>query len=264
MPQLLEKKPREKQKEKTVIKIGTPTKVLVLNSSPKRDKGNTSFILNPFIEGMKDKGADVETINLYDMNIVPCTGEFYCWEVSPGNCAQKDDMQLLYPKIKKADFIVLAAPVYIEMINAKMKNVIDRMSPLLEPFMVPMLHTTQHQLRDGVRHANVVLISTCGNWEMENFESIVNYIDKFCKYFSYKFAGVLLRPHADIISKMLANGKDLDDIAESARTAGEELIENGTISGDLADIVSEELMSREEYIKNMNDYFRVEIAKNKK
>jgi multimeric flavodoxin WrbA len=253
--QLLEKK--QKQKVKTVIKIGIPTKVLVLNSSPKRDKGNTSFILKPFIEGMKDKGADVEIINLYDMNIVPCIGEFYCWEVSPGNCAQKDDMQLLYPKIKKADFIVLAAPVYIGMVNAKM-------NPLVEPFMVPMQHMTQHQLRDGVKHANVVLISTCGHWEMENFENTVDYIDTFCKYFSYKFAGVLLRPHADIISKMLANGKDLDDISESARTAGEELIENGTVSKDLADIVSEELMSREEYIKNINDYFRVEIAKNKK
>lgn len=38
------------------------TKILATNSSPNMDKGNTALILTPFIEGMKEAGADVELI----------------------------------------------------------------------------------------------------------------------------------------------------------------------------------------------------------
>lgn len=248
---------KEKEKEKTVIKIGKPTKVLVLNSSPKRENGNTALILNPFIEGMREKGADVEVINLYDMNILPCTGDFHCWKITPGNCILMDDMQILFPKIKRADIIVIATPIYIGTINAKMKSVIDRMVPLLEPFMIIRYDDSiSYSLRDGVNHAKVVLISVCGDWKIETFDDVINYMETFCRYFSYKFAGYLLRPHSGAIAPMLKAGKDLDHIFEASRTAGEEFIENGMISGDLADIVSEELMPREEYVKMVNDSFK--------
>lgn len=266
MLQLVEKDKEnlKKKEEVKTIKIGRSTKVLVLNSSPKKENGNTALILNPFVEGMRDKGADVEIINLYDLRIVPCTGELHCWKVTPGECAQKDDMQLLYPKIKKADAIIIAAPIYVETINAKMKNVIDRMTPLVEPFMIGATdNNTFHELRDGVSRAKVVLISTCSHWDTFCFDEIVDYIEKFCSYFSYKFVGCLLRPHAEIIQYLLKNGRDLDSMFEAARTAGEEFIENYTISEDLADIISEELMPKKEYIKIINEQFEEELAKHK-
>ena len=35
-------------------------KVIAFNSSPRMDKGNTALILNPFLEGMREAGAEVE------------------------------------------------------------------------------------------------------------------------------------------------------------------------------------------------------------
>jgi multimeric flavodoxin WrbA len=35
-------------------------KVLAINSSPRMGRGNTALILNPFLEGMKGAGAEVE------------------------------------------------------------------------------------------------------------------------------------------------------------------------------------------------------------
>lgn len=35
-------------------------KVPAINSSPKMDKGNTALILAPFLEGMREAGAEVE------------------------------------------------------------------------------------------------------------------------------------------------------------------------------------------------------------
>ena len=73
-------------------------KVLAINSSPRMDKGNTAMILNPFLEGMREAGSEVELFYTSKLNIKPCTGEFNCWIKTPGECYQKDDMQILYPK----------------------------------------------------------------------------------------------------------------------------------------------------------------------
>lgn len=35
-------------------------KVLAINGSPHMEVGNTAMILNPFLEGMKEEGSEVE------------------------------------------------------------------------------------------------------------------------------------------------------------------------------------------------------------
>ncbi|KKK41898.1 hypothetical protein LCGC14_1640590 [marine sediment metagenome] len=52
-------------------------RVIAINSSPKMDKGNTALILNPFFEGMKNAGAEVELFYTNKLNINPC--QFYIW-----------------------------------------------------------------------------------------------------------------------------------------------------------------------------------------
>ncbi len=46
-------------------------KVLAINSSPKMDKGNTAMILNPFLEEMREAGAEVELFYTRKLNIKP-------------------------------------------------------------------------------------------------------------------------------------------------------------------------------------------------
>jgi multimeric flavodoxin WrbA len=83
-------------------------RALAINSSPQMDKGNTAIILNPFLEGMRDAGADVELFYTKNLKINPCQGELSCWVKTPGQCFQKDDMQMLYPKFV-ADVYVFAS-----------------------------------------------------------------------------------------------------------------------------------------------------------
>ena len=61
-------------------------KILAFNSSPKMDKGNTALILNPFLEGARAAGGDVEVFCTKTLNINPCQGEFNCWLKTPGKC----------------------------------------------------------------------------------------------------------------------------------------------------------------------------------
>jgi len=85
------------------------------------------LILNPFLEGMKEAGSQVELFYTRKLNVNPCTGEFNCWLKTPGKCYQNDDMNILYPKIDSADVIVFATPVYVDGVTGPMKNLIDRM-----------------------------------------------------------------------------------------------------------------------------------------
>lgn len=66
-------------------------KVLAINSSPKMEKGNTNLILTPFLEGIKEAGAEVELFYTNKLKIGPCKGDLNCWIKTPGECFQKDD-----------------------------------------------------------------------------------------------------------------------------------------------------------------------------
>jgi multimeric flavodoxin WrbA len=102
------------------------TKAVAINGSPRMEKGNTALILTPFIQGMMDAGAGVELLYASRLEVKPCScGVMYCWDELPGECCIQDDMQSLYPRLKQADVLVLATPVYIPLPGA-MQNVLNR------------------------------------------------------------------------------------------------------------------------------------------
>ncbi len=78
-------------------------KVVAINSSPLMGKGNTALILDPFLEGMREAGAEVELLYTKKLDIKPCQGDFICWTKTPGECHQKDDMEWVRPKMAEAD-----------------------------------------------------------------------------------------------------------------------------------------------------------------
>jgi multimeric flavodoxin WrbA len=47
-------------------------KVIAINGSPKMDEGNTARILNPFLDGMKEAGAEIELFYTSKLKIKPC------------------------------------------------------------------------------------------------------------------------------------------------------------------------------------------------
>ena len=231
-------------------------KVLAINSSPKMEKGNTALILSPFLEGMREAGARVELFYTRKLGINPCQGCFNCWIKTPGECYQKDDMQMLYPKIREADIMVFATPVYVDGVNGQMKNMIDRMLPRVKPFFELRDGHCRHPLREGTKSHKVVLVSNCGLWELDNFDPLLVHIKAFCKNASSEFAGALLRPHGEGMSFMMEMGMPLDDIFDAAKEAGRQLVEAGEMSAETLSIISRELMPIEMYVQSVNQYFQ--------
>lgn len=231
-------------------------KVLALNCSPNMDKGNTSLILTPFLDGMREAGAEVELFYTRNLDIKPCTGEFNCWLKTPGECFQKDDMQMLYPKMLNAEIWVFATPVYVDGITGSMKNLLDRIIPLVEPLIELRDGHSRHPLRQNAKQEKFVLVSNCGFWEMDNFEPLLVHMKAVCKNASVDFAGALLRPHGGGLRNMMESGMPVDDIFIAAKDAGRQLVRNGEISASTLATISRELMPREAYVEAVNEGFR--------
>ena len=59
-------------------------KILAVNGSPTKKKGMTHLMLNLFLEGAAEAGAEVERFNVADKKIRYCDGCFNCWVRTPG------------------------------------------------------------------------------------------------------------------------------------------------------------------------------------
>ena len=216
-------------------------KVLAINGSPHTGEGNTAMILNPFLEGMQEAGADVDLFYTRKLKIGPCNGDMSCWFVNPGTCGQKDDMQMLLPKFKEADVIVWASPVYYAGVTGPLKNLMDRQLPL----------HMQGEL--GSKRQKIVLVSTCGAWEVSMFDPLLQQMNALYSRpeGSSDFAGALLRPMADGMKEMIKAGETrlVEGVFRAAKEAGRQLAKEGKISEELQKEVAKELMPRDAYYK---------------
>ena len=75
-----------------------------------RAKGNTARLVESFKAGAEESGHSVEVVSLLRNEVKGCLGCNACRYGKP--CVQKDAFHDLVPKIKAADCIVFASPLY--------------------------------------------------------------------------------------------------------------------------------------------------------
>jgi multimeric flavodoxin WrbA len=230
-------------------------KVIVINASPKMDKGNTAVILTPFLDGIKEAGVEIEVFYTNKMKIGPCQGDWACWFETPGRCVKRDDMDMLLPKLAGSEIWVFATPVYVDGMSGPLKNMFDRIIPLVFPFFEIRDGHCRHSLREGTTPGKLVLVSTCGFWELDNFDPLLTHVKAICRNVKKEFAGALLRPHSRAVKTMIEKGEPLEDIFEAARESGRQLIRNGSISSKTLAVISRELLPMDKYLQMINQRF---------
>ncbi len=238
-------------------------KILALNSSPRKARGGTSLLLKTFLEGAKEAGAEIALLYVHDLKIKPCQGCFACWVKTPGICVQKDDMQDLLAKWQKADVLVLATPVFVDGMTSTMKAVLDRSIPLVQPFFEIRDDHCRHPLLHDRKPIKVVLVSVSGFTELDNFDPLLAHIKGFCKNLSGEFVGAILRPLGAQLEGFKRMGLPVDDIFDTIKQAGKELIQKGRINSKMQENISREIVPRVEYIKRLNAGFQQQIDANK-
>ncbi len=204
-------------------------KAIALNSSPRGEGiSKTGMLLDALVEGMREAGAEVETVQLRQKKVNNCTGCYTCWTKSPGVCIHRDDMtRELFPKWLEADIAVYASPLYHFTLNASMKAFLERTLPALEPFLLRGEENTSHPWRRKPPAA--VVLSVAGFPEPSVFEQLSSYVNFL---FGKGLLAEIYRPGAEILTRPEIAGTK-KDIFEATVQAGRELVKSRTISPTL-------------------------------
>ena len=98
-------------------------KILIVQGGG-RANGNTARLVKSFSEGAASADHQVELISLLKHEVKGCLGCNACRYGKP--CIQKDGFNELVPKIKEADLLVFASPMYFWTISSRLKAFIER------------------------------------------------------------------------------------------------------------------------------------------
>lgn len=104
------------------------SKKVVVVSSSFRKNGNSEALANEFIRGAKKTGNEVETIYLRDITLNYCRGCFACLKLN--HCVIDDDAKELMEKVRTADVLCFATPIYYYAVSGQLKTFLDRMNPI--------------------------------------------------------------------------------------------------------------------------------------
>lgn len=112
---------------------------IVVLSGSVRKGGNTELLVQAFSDGA-EKNNSVDVISVADYKVNPCIGCNTCFAREGHECFQKDDMPQIYEKLKAADVLVIASPVYFYGVSAQLKALIDRLhTPMRSEFKLKKL-----------------------------------------------------------------------------------------------------------------------------
>ena len=165
-------------------------KITVFRGSPRKN-GNTNALTDAVVDQLGfDKSAVVQSYNLYDMDIRPCTACRHCqqdWTTI--SCAQQDDMDRIFQSVLESDLLILASPIYSWYCTPPMKAMLDRLV-----YAMNMYYGEQRgpSLWQGKRLA---LITTSGYPKEKGADLLEEGLRRYCKHSQLVYEGMLWARH---------------------------------------------------------------------
>jgi len=188
--------------------------LLALLGSPRRN-GNTETLLDAAIYGAREAGANIEKINLDELNIQPCRECYTCSK--NGHCVIEDDLQPIYEKIIGSNRIIMATPIFFMGFSAQLKLVIDRCQCFWERKYV-LNEKLPDRVNGILRKGSIIAVGGARNRNL--FEGILMTAKVFFDAINVKMDDTLLFRGADKSDYM----KNRPDLLEAARQFGEKFV----------------------------------------
>lgn len=145
-------------------------KILILNGS------NGSPGLDSAIEalrsGIKEKNIETAELKLNEMKYSPCRGCFNCWVKTPGTCVFRDDGDIICREFISSDMVIAAAPLVLGYPAAAVKNALDRIIPLIHPYIEEVDGEAHHRKRYSKYPALALMLEKEGDTDAEDIDIV--------------------------------------------------------------------------------------------
>lgn len=155
--------------------------VIIALGSPRR-KGNCAVLAEQAAKGAEASGAKTEIVNLHDLIIQPCTACDACQRTTKTECIINDKLTAFLPRLRLADALIIASPVYWFTFSAQTKLFIDRAFYALNG---PQGHT--------LKGKPIGMIMTYG--DVDPFRSgavnAIRSLQDICNYIEASIAGIV-------------------------------------------------------------------------
>jgi multimeric flavodoxin WrbA len=163
--------------------------IISINSSPHGRHGSTQAMINAMLKGLESPENEISSVILLEKNIEHCRGCYTCWFKTPGVCIINDDMKELIGMLSNADLIILGTPMYYINISGRMKVFFDRLLAT-SGHLHPELGTSKEN-----KIPNVIMMSSCGLTDRDQFEVISLWINKITKLLKINLIGEFYTTH---------------------------------------------------------------------
>ncbi|HEX9062600.1 MAG TPA: flavodoxin family protein [Clostridia bacterium] len=212
-------------------------KILAINSSFRGDNGCTKFLIDKILEGAAEKKAECENVNLVSLKINRCTGCRMCQSKKHYlKCIHDDDAQIVFSKMKEADIIIFATPIYVLGISSLLKTLLERMYSTCKMNISKITDSGLpfHHIDKDLSSKPFVFLITCDNPSRETTKAAETFFKTYAKFTDSRIAGMLIRRTCALIwhwknSKSEKTFSMVSDICDAYIQAGRELADTGTI-----------------------------------
>jgi multimeric flavodoxin WrbA len=240
-------------------------KITVFNGSPRGKRGTTHILVESFLAGASDAGAETENIFIVEREVKPCLGCVACWIKTPGKCLQNDDMGGLIETFMGSDISIFATPIHIDNVSGIMKNFIDRLIPTRMPYFEIHSDRETRHLNRYDHQPKIMMISSCGYPEPSQFQVIRLWLKRFSRNFDMEVVGEIYRSwgwllkaeNQQLESKVLAYKNLL-------KKAGREVVENLKLSAETAAELELPILPRDMHLEISKKRWEEAISLGKK
>jgi multimeric flavodoxin WrbA len=228
-------------------------KITAFNGSMRGSRSITHLIVNEFLEGAANAGAEVENVFLVKKKIAHCRGCLTCWIKTPGICMHKDDMAPLLEKYLESDIIIMATPVYIDNVTGLMKDFMDRLIPVMDPRFEPDENGETRHIKKHEKYPAIFVISTCGFPEQSAFQVLRLLFERIGRNMDAEFLGGIYRSGGGFLAvEEPALAPMIDEYKGLVRQAGAQIAEKRKISAETAEKLEQQLLPTDLYNTQVN------------
>jgi multimeric flavodoxin WrbA len=157
--------------------------IVVFNGSPRKD-GNTTTVLDLVAKGARDGGAEVKYYTLFKMRFMACQSCFACR--MKDDCVINDEVREALQKVKAADAVVIGSPIYMMQMTGPVKNLYDRLFPLMD---------TEGRPRFGTK--KLLTVWSQSMEDVHTYDSYYEYTAAMYPSFGFEWAGNIVCPNAN-------------------------------------------------------------------